>query len=66
MKCLARIELQPGAETYCQLQRGHEGSHSYGAKRVLRCQSKNSQGLQCGLPNNHFGQHKNGGHVSWP
>lgn len=68
MKCSQRITLGPYKETYCDLEVGHVGNclPAFTGTSPKRCPAQNPDGVECGLPKNHFGQHQNGLRVrSW-
>lgn len=63
IRCLARITISKGIETYCQLEQGHSGAHSTGevtsnpSPSPGRCPSRFGA-AQCGLPERHYGEHQ--------
>lgn len=62
MRCNERIVLGKYHETYCQLETGHEGTHSAENAQRIRCQA--CDGIdQCTQPAGHFGSHTAGGIV---
>lgn len=66
MRCNARISLNKDAtaETYCCLENGHKGEHSAFSSEIyqkhFQCESKDGNGVRCGLPKGHHGKHQNG------
>ncbi len=59
-ECKERINIGEYLVKYCILPIGHKGKHRSEDDielKTKRCQSKNSDGIQCGLPHNHKGKH---------
>jgi len=68
IRCDNKIELGNGVVVYCVLQGGHEGKcqpdPSFVEHKPTRCQAlRPDTKQQCGLPNGHSGQHRNGNAV---
>jgi len=55
-RCLERIAISKHAETYCQLEQGHEGDHKLANHPMFRCQSTRD-GKNCSQPAGHLGSH---------
>jgi hypothetical protein len=62
MRCLEKIALTKYSDTYCQLERGHEGEHAIVNRKLFRCSAVH-EGKQCEQPIDHFGSHSWGGVV---